>query len=98
METLIKNLTDNEPDFINDDGVKWWKHDSITRWAHNENSQGISLPNLYGFITETVAGIKSFVLVDYSTNRVVYSSQLLEDVACHIDMVKTVKLFDEGVI
>ena len=85
-----------EPDFINEEGVKWWLDKHLTDYANREDQRGISLKNIKGFVTEKDS-ILEYVLVDYDTGSVVHSSHLLESVATKIDMMKVTKDFGDMV-
>ena len=79
-----------EPDFINEEGVKWWLDKHLTDYANREDNKGISLKNVKGFVVEK-DDILEYVLVDYDNGSMVHSSQSLESVATHIDMMKIQK-------
>ena len=40
LDTVLKKLDpyNGEPDFINDDGVKWWLHKSLTEYAFSKKT------------------------------------------------------------
>jgi len=83
-----------KPFFTNEEGVEWWVDKDTTEWAHREDSQGTSLKNIVGFILRKDEKSLTRVLMDRETNNLVYSSDLLEAVACHIDMLKAAKRYD----
>jgi hypothetical protein len=50
-------MNDREPDFVNDQGVKWWLHDGVTNYAKTKKL------NVMGWEVETPDGLKNFVLI-----------------------------------
>lgn len=42
----FKNSTDSEPDFINDEGVKWWLDKSTTDYAQRKDINGNTLDTM----------------------------------------------------
>lgn len=81
-------LKNREPDFVNNLGTKWWKDHESTHYAQKENAHGVALPNIQAWIVETTDGVRSYVLVDTNIQGIVYTTQLLESLGIHIDMLK----------
>lgn len=81
-------LKNREPDFVNNIGTKWWKDRDSTNYAQKENAHGVALPNIQAWIVETTDGVRSYVLVDTNIQGIVYTTQLLESLGIHIDMLK----------
>ena len=80
---------DNKPDFTNEEGTKWWKDKSSTKYAQNEDGYGTKL-SLVCFLVETNDGEKTRLLVN-KDQEIIFSSQLLEGIGTHIDMLKVKK-------
>jgi len=74
------NITDKEPDFVNDDGIKWWKHDYITKYA---NTKG--LKDTIGYIVESETGYKTFLLIN--NTGILEEDSTLEGIGTKIDMI-----------
>lgn len=89
---------DNEgakPFFTNPEGMEWWFDTDTTKWAHRKDSNGVTLKNVIAFILRKDEGPLTRVLMNKETNEVIYENPGLEAVACHIDMLKAIKLYDE---
>lgn len=71
-------MTDREPDFVNDQGVKWWLHDGVTNYAKTK------MLNVMGWEVETPDGLKNFVLTN--ADGVVAEAKGLEGIGIKIDM------------
>ena len=82
------NLKENEPDFVNEEGTKWWKERYLTDWAQNPDMFNTTLP-MVAYTIETKEGYRSFVLID--AEGIVDSSQSSEAIACKIDVLKFIK-------
>jgi hypothetical protein len=67
-----------EPDFINDEGFKWWLHKDMTKHAKSKG-----LPYMT-WIVESPKGVKQFVTL--SKGQVVHESQQLEAVGIWMDI------------
>ena len=75
---MITDVFETEPDFINDDGVKWWKDNILNEKAKEIN--GVT------WLTQLPGGYKSRVLL--INNEVEYEHPTLEAMAVHIDMIR----------
>ncbi len=69
--------------------VKWWLCPSLNEWARH---CGV---NVRCWVVE-IAGRDSYVLTDET--KVIFETQLLEDAACHIDIMKLDKTIPCGKI
>lgn len=78
--------TDREPDFTNDEGVRWWLLDVGTAYARNPDRAGRTLPEASAWLAEEPDGTRTFVLVD--GGEAIYSTQRLEDLGVRIDIMK----------
>ena len=68
-----------EPDFVNDQGVKWWKDKGTTQYAESKGVKAESYRVMWP------DGYRTNVLLD--VYGVLKESQKLEDIACNIDMI-----------
>ena len=75
---MITDVFETEPDFINEEGVKWWKDDVLNDKAKEIN--GVT------WLTQLPNGYNSRVLV--INNEVEYEHTNLEVMAAHIDMIR----------
>lgn len=82
------NIFDTEPNFVNEEGTKWWIDRDATRWATREDRFGTSLPNVVCWVLETKTGYRTYLLVDSETQQALYESQQLEAIAQRIDVLK----------
>jgi hypothetical protein len=77
---------DEEPDFVNELGVKWWKDETLTDYAQREDALGTAL-NAVCFYIEEPCGTKSRVLVSKG-EEIMEVDQSLEGMAIKIDLRK----------
>ena len=80
-----------EPDFVNEEDVKWWQDKDTTRYAHKRDRHGTSLPDVVCWYVEQPNGVRTRVLIDNKAGKILYEHQSLEAVAVHIDMLKFLK-------
>lgn len=78
---------DVEPDFINEQGVKWWIDKSTTQYAREEDQYGTTL-NAIGWVAETPTGSQSRVLIDEDTKAIIAESPQMEGIGVKIDLLK----------
>lgn len=88
---MITNIFDTEPDFINEEGFKWWIDESMTKYAQKEDKDGISLNTTRVFFVEEPKGSKTRVII--MDNELVCESTSIEGVCSYIDIIKTQKKF-----
>lgn len=74
------------PAFVNAEGVKWWPDRDSTEWAHRENVKGTKLPGVTVWFTEHPDGEHTRVVV--MDGQIEFSSTRMEDIGCHIDILK----------
>lgn len=96
-ETMVKLfefpwLEGKKPDFVNEKGVEWYKHKSLTEHCTRENQQGITLPTHAVFYIKTKDDV-TYGIVDLAKGELVYTSNLYEAIAVHIDILKVAKQF-----
>lgn len=79
----------DEPDFINDTGIKWWLDKETTHYAKRENHNGTKL-DYQVFVVEKPDGYKTRIILD-EKRQPIYEHQRLEDIAVKIDILKLIK-------
>lgn len=80
---------DIKPFFINEEGVEWYVDESCTKWAHREDSKGISLPNIFVFILREKDGNPlTRVVMNKTNNAILKESTNMEVICAFIDMLK----------
>jgi len=82
----------DEPDFVNDEGTKWWIDVSTTQYAQREDAHGTVL-DMVVYLAETKNGYMTRVLLDDDRN-IVEEEQNLEALAIKIDMLKANERFE----
>jgi hypothetical protein len=80
---------ENDPDFINDEGTKWWIDRDLTNYAQNPDAKGISL-DVQAWVLQTSDGYMTRVLVN-KDHEICDESQNLEALAVKIDVRKFLK-------
>lgn len=71
---------DNEPDFTNELGVKWWHDEDLTNYAKRKQ-----LADLKVWVIQFPDGHRTRVIV--KKDKVIYDNQSLEAVADQIDII-----------
>lgn len=84
---------DDDPDFVNDLGVKWWLDKSLTEYATREDGNGIGLSDITIWCVEKPNGYKTHIMTQ--GEEALYENQKLEDMAVHVDILKLNCHFDE---
>lgn len=81
--------------YFESDTHEWFNDKSSTVYAHNENGNGVSLKNIYCFVTrDKETGEYERVVMHSKERAVIYASQSLEDIGFYIDKLKVLKAFD----
>lgn len=88
----MKHFWEEESHFINELGIKWWLDEQTTKYATRPDSNGISL-NLTVWVTEKPDEVKQYVIVNDAQHEVIFSHTVLENIACHIDILKCEEKF-----
>ena len=70
-----------EPDFINDDGVKWWHQKGITNYAKFRN-----LPDIQGWLVEQPTGEMNWVLT--RNGQVIHDQGGIDALGIKIDLIQ----------
>ena len=86
-----KNLWDKEPDFVNAEGTKWWKHPELTEYAHKENKHGVSLPTMQCWVTQTTDNDLRYVILNTKIGEIIYTSLYYDAICEHINIRKFLK-------
>lgn len=97
-KTIKREMERNE--FLEMDGLAAktetheWFHDKIsTRYARDEDSNGVSL-NIACFVVRNIeSGEYDRVIMDAGTNEVLFDSKSMEEIAFFIDRLKIMKQF-----
>ena len=84
---------DEDPIFINEEGVKWWIDESTTKYAQKEDKHGTKLDAVC-YVTEEPNGRKTRVLVS-KNQEIIEEDQTLDGMGCKIDVRKFLKRCDE---
>lgn len=88
--TLADNFMGRAPDAVNNEGVKWWMHQSLTNWARRDTpGTGLPLMNATAWTVETASGERSFVVTE--GDRYLAAGTALDVVATKIDMLRLVR-------
>ena len=91
--SALYDVFSTPPNFVNEDGVKWWLDKSSTQYARKADIHGTSLPNIAVFIVERLDGYRTRVLV--GDNAIIAEHQGLESMAVEIDKRKFIKRTSE---
>lgn len=89
VASLFKDVFATPPDFVNEQGVKWWLDQSMTDWAHRKDLQGTSLPDVKVWYVEEKDGTRTRLIIDGT--EVEYANPSMEAIGAHIDMMKIKK-------
>ena len=83
--------------FVFDNGIcEWFADKGSTGYAQRENLNGISLPNIKCYVARSKdTGEYNSVMVDHSTQEIIYTTKKLEELGVYIDMLKLKKLYDK---
>ena len=82
-----------KPYFVNPEGFEWYADVELTKYAQNENLQGITLPDIYVFWVRKGEDVKH-VILNSKLNQVVYEGGI-EDIGVRIDIMKADTLFSK---
>ena len=84
----------DEPDFVNEEGTKFWVDTSTTQYAQRKDQHGTSL-DMVVYLAETSNGYMARLLIDKEQN-IIAEEQNLEQLAVKIDMMKANIRFDKS--
>jgi hypothetical protein len=88
-------------ELLENDGLYWesetheWFHDKIsTNYAHSSGIHDDALPHILCFVTRSKeTGEYDRVMMDARTNKIIYDTKVLEEMAGAIDRLKIAKRF-----
>lgn len=84
----IDELFNSPPLFVNAEGTRWWKDESLTQYAHKRDAFNTSLPDIIVYFVQTTDGKRTRAIVDNAKGTFVYENTTLEGIACYIDILK----------
>jgi hypothetical protein len=93
---LMKNIFGydmDKPDFVNEEGTKWWLDKGTTEYARKEDINGIALPDVTIFLIEDKKGWRTYLITQGQNS--IFECQRLEGIGAHIDMMKTAIRYDK---
>lgn len=85
----MNDVFDTKPICVNEKGVKWWLDESTTKYCIEKNALGKSLPKVIAYFVEMPDGTRTRLLVE--GGKIIYDAQSLDEIACHIDILKRLK-------
>ena len=80
------------PDFVNAEGVKWWRDKDTERYACCEDQFGTRL-EIEAWIVERPDGYRTRLLIEFG--KIIGQAQSLEAIGSKIDWLKCATRFDE---
>ena len=84
-----------EPNFVNDLGIKWYIDELVTQYCLKENISGVFLDNVLAYVVVLPDGNTDRVLVDVNKQEVIYSTKSLEEIGVEIDKLKLLKSYEK---
>ena len=87
---FIDDIVSQKPYYINEKGIIWWIDEDINNYLKESKLY----PKYSGFIVKDNDSI-SRVLVNNTSYQVEYSSQELEAMACHVDILRLAEEMEE---
>lgn len=75
-------LWEQEPDFVNDKGIKWWRDDDFNYLTEK-------LPKSAVFLVEFPDGVKEWVIT--YENKPIYNNQSAEAICCYFELFKIIE-------
>jgi hypothetical protein len=82
-----------EPQYINNDGIKWWLDANLTEYCQRTDHNSVKLPRHRVWIVQHPDGEMTRLLTKAS--NIVHETPSLEAMAVHIDMLKVKANFDK---
>lgn len=76
-----------EPDFVNEEGFEWYINKGLTKWATAKRDGSTPIEAVV-FLVAKDNDPKTYAIV--MDGKLVYDSMVMENVACHIDMLRLV--------
>lgn len=84
-----------EPNFVNELGIKWYIDESVTHYCLKENISGVFLDNVLAYVVVLPDGNTDRVLVDVNKQEVIYATKNLEEIGVEIDRLKLLKSYEK---
>jgi len=88
----FQSVFSTPPDFVNAEGVKWWRDKDVERYANNEDQHGTRLC-VEAWIVERPDGYRTRLLIE--GGKIIEEAQSLEAIGAKIDWLKCATRFDE---
>lgn len=83
----------DEPDFINEHGYKWWHVPEIESYCSQQSGILPPISNCSVWYVEREQE-RDYVII--MNNEIVKTTKLIEDVYSYIDVLRAIKMFDDG--
>lgn len=77
---------ENPPDFVNEEGVKWWRDKSLTEYARDAGILGVSLHKVSVWLIETARGYRTRIIL--VGDKHYFESTQMESIAVRLDVMK----------
>lgn len=92
----MKNFWEKqEPNFVNELGIKWYFDELVTDYCMKENISGVFLDNVLAYVVVLPSGETNRVLVDVNNKEVIYATKRLEEIGVEIDKLKLLKSYEK---
>jgi len=92
----MKNFWETqEPNFVNELGIKWYIDELVTQYCLKENISGVFLDNVLAYVVVLPDGNTDRVLVDVNKQEVIYATKNLEEIGVEIDKLKLLKSYEK---
>ena len=92
----MKNFWETqEPNFVNELGIKWYIDELVTQYCLKENISGVFLDNVLAYVVVLPDGNTDRVLVDANNQEVIYATKNLEEIGVEIDKLKLLKSYEK---
>lgn len=83
-----------EPDFVNEEGTKWWIDEDMNEYIKSVEEQKEVKLNIIGWFVERKDGYRTRILIE--KDKPIYESQKMEFVAAFIDVRAVSEEFNNG--
>lgn len=86
------DIFSTEPTHVNENGVKWWLDESLTKYSRNHNGEkDESMKDVVVWCVERPNGYRTRVMTE--GNEILEENQTLEGMACKIDWIRISRNF-----
>ena len=86
MDAISLGGFNEKPDFVNEQGVKWWVFKYMTEYARKPNKDGKFLKTAVAWKVQEPNGKEIYIVTD--NNNVIAENQSLEAIGAKIDFLK----------